>query len=217
MTGSLNLASHRIDYGFAVERKGNSQGWVKQVHFADFLEVTDPQATPLATIPADAVLTSLKQKEIYVYTADCLPVLLAGETRQGHATVAAIHSGWRGTMRGIVPKVLAAWPAPIDKTRVFIGPALGPCHFEVKNDFVEEFGSHYPQVSEYLVRESGKMVFRMTDFVCAEQLGALPAKNIDRSANVCTFCGKNSDGGELPSYRRNKGTDPQLRGWIRIN
>ena len=46
MNSSIDIAGHRIDYGFAVERKGTTKGWVKQVHFADILDGKDTPCDP---------------------------------------------------------------------------------------------------------------------------------------------------------------------------
>ncbi|MGB6390775.1 MAG: laccase domain-containing protein, partial [Candidatus Acidiferrales bacterium] len=51
----------------------------------------------------DALITRAPGTLLVVQTADCVPILLA-DTR--HRAVAAIHSGWRGTVRRIAEKTL---------------------------------------------------------------------------------------------------------------
>ena len=220
MTGVLHLGLPGastpavVEYGFAIEKKGASDAWVRQVHGRDFRVVdrSDTATSKQSAPPADAVITSTPGLEIHVYTADCLPVLLAGSDDMGNTTIAAIHSGWRGTMQGIVPAVLAEWKIPLEQTYAVVGPAISGCHFEVKEDFVQEFSAHAPKMQNYLDRENSKMFFRLAEFVRGEQLREIPADHYRNEFQICTYCSLP----ELPSYRRNKGTDPQIRAWIRI-
>jgi polyphenol oxidase len=212
MSGHLALGSHHIAFGFEIEKKGKTPPWVKQVHGVDWIRANTQIASgePMA---ADAVVTDRIGAEIYVYTADCIPVFLAShQSGTRPAMVAAIHSGWRGTMKGIVPNVLKVWPAPLEETRVIIGPALGNCHFEVRQDFIDEFTAVHPDIDSFLEKRDGKIFFRHFDFVCDRQLAEIDESQIDRSSAICTYCSKP----ELPSFRRNKSTDPQIRAWIRI-
>ena len=63
--------------------------------------------------------------------ADCVPVLLAA--RDGGA-VAAVHSGWRGTVAGVVPQAIARLRergvAP-GALVAALGPAIGECCYGV--------------------------------------------------------------------------------------
>ena len=76
-----------------------------------------------------------------VFVADCIPVLIA-DPRTG--AVAAVHAGWRGTVAGVVPAAVRALARPSsarapDDLRVAMGPAIGPCCFEVGAEVVAAF------------------------------------------------------------------------------
>lgn len=64
--------------------------------------------------------------------ADCVPVMLWDPTR--HA-IGVVHAGWRGTVQGIAAhaaqSMAAAFGCRPDDLRAVIGPAIGPCCFEV--------------------------------------------------------------------------------------
>lgn len=205
MQDELKLKSTHITYGFTPIAKSLFNPWVKQVHGTDFYWVNSQERL---LKEADAVLTSLPQTKIYVSTADCLPVLLAGEN-----TIAAIHSGWRGTMKGVVPATLKAWPEPIEKTYAILGPALGPCCFEVKEDFIENFKFYDSNVSRFLENRSGKVFFDMPRYVLETQLNGIKKENLRLQFSRCTYCSKEA----LPSFRRNKSTDPQIQAWISVS
>lgn len=74
-----------------------------------------------------------------VLTADCVPVLLAD--REGEA-VAAVHSGWRGTVAGVVQetvRALAEAGVPPERLAVAIGPCIEQAAFEVGEEVAAQF------------------------------------------------------------------------------
>ncbi|HEX5758599.1 MAG TPA: peptidoglycan editing factor PgeF [Thermoanaerobaculia bacterium] len=101
--------------------------WAKQVHSSTVLA-----AAPGACGEGDALVTREPCLALAVATADCVPVLLAGP--EG---VAAVHAGWRGLAAGVLPAaVRAATPVP-SRWTAWIGPAIGPCCYEVGEDVAE--------------------------------------------------------------------------------
>lgn len=88
----------------------------------------------------DALITSLPNICIGVSTADCIPVLLYDEKKH---CAAAIHAGWRGTVKRIVKKTIIAMQKiyGTQPSDIFacIGPGISLKHFEVGNDVYEEF------------------------------------------------------------------------------
>jgi polyphenol oxidase len=77
-------------------------------------------------------------RPVAVYTADCLPVLFA-DTRKHQ--VAAVHAGLKGTLSGVlnsaIDRLLALGAQP-DTLHVAIGPAIGPCCYELGEDLVTQ-------------------------------------------------------------------------------
>ncbi|MFY9753139.1 MAG: peptidoglycan editing factor PgeF [Candidatus Acidiferrales bacterium] len=98
----------------------------------------------------DALITRAPGTLLVVQTADCVPILLA-DTR--HRAVAAIHSGWRGTVRRIAEKTLGRMQMefgtrPRDVIAA-IGPAIGPECYEVGHEVVQEFATAFPNALDW--------------------------------------------------------------------
>ena len=91
---------------------------------------------------ADAVVSDLPDVALVVRAADCVPLLIA-DTRTG--AVAAVHAGWRGTAARVTVAALEEMQRqfgtqPADLV-VAIGPAIGPCCYEVGSDVVDAFAA----------------------------------------------------------------------------
>lgn len=102
--------------------------WAKQIHSATVLP-----ARPGHCGEGDALTTSEAGLALAIFTADCVPVVLAGP--EG---IAAVHAGWRGIAAGILPTALASVTADPSSWKAWIGPAIGPCCYEVGEDVAEE-------------------------------------------------------------------------------
>jgi YfiH family protein len=75
-------------------------------------------------------------------TADCLPIAIA---RTGGAPgLALLHAGWRGLLAGIVEAGADALRGPdADALRGIVGPAIGPCCYEVGAEVAEPFVTRF--------------------------------------------------------------------------
>jgi YfiH family protein len=112
--------------------------WLAQVHGTT---VADLDAGG-ASRAADAAFTRRHGRVCAILTADCLPVLLASESGD---LVGAAHAGWRGLAAGVIEATVTAMAAPPQSLLAWLGPAIGPAHFEVG-----------PEVREALLtRDSG--------------------------------------------------------------
>jgi YfiH family protein len=135
---SLNLGAHVGDDAAAVA--GNRQRlraalglpaeplWLAQVHGTCVVDA-DRAGLDVATVPrADAAITRHRGRVLAVLVADCMPVLLC---RRDGAAVAVAHAGWRGLAAGILEATVEALATPGEQLLAWLGPAIGPMHFEV--------------------------------------------------------------------------------------
>jgi len=126
---------------------------IRQVHSATVEIVTEPGVSPVEPPPiADAVATRLPGILLGVQAADCLPLLLADRVT---GAVAAVHAGWRGTVGLIVARTLEVMQRsfgthPSD-VLVALGPAIGPCCFEVGPEVAARFEAIDPLTRTHLL------------------------------------------------------------------
>lgn len=195
-----------LELGTEIENKGQTPPWFKQVHGATALNL-DGRTLQTPAPEADAGYTRDRAKTLYVFTADCLPVLLFGQTPD--CPVAAIHAGWRGALAGVVDHTLREWGYARAKTRAWLGPSIGACCFEVKQDFIDAFEKAKRPIRPYLENRGGKTFCDLVRFVVKEELHGV--ESVDTQSHRCTVCSEP----RLPSYRRNGKADPMIRSWIR--
>ena len=99
------------------------------------------QFTPVDSIKtADALITTLPEILLGIQVADCLSVLVVDPSNR---VIAAIHAGWRGLLKGVVPKTIALMKSnysgnPRDCIAV-IGPSIGSCCYQVGDEVANAF------------------------------------------------------------------------------
>jgi polyphenol oxidase len=85
--------------------------------------------------PGDGLWTDEPDLPILAFAADCLPIALARSNGEPPA-VAVLHAGWRGLLGGVVAAGVGALGGGV---RACVGPAIGPCCYEVGVEVAEPF------------------------------------------------------------------------------
>lgn len=196
----MRLSFGNIEVGFGVEPKGQTPKLMNQVHGNGLVTLNELPVTPE---DADGVLTDTANFPLSVFTADCIPLLFF--SRQEESKIAAVHCGWRGALAKIASKTVVQLKSTT--TEVAIGPAILQCCFEVKDDLISQFESKGMKLGSYLEKRNGNIYFDLIGFTIHTQLR--DAK-IHTDMVRCTKCSEP----RLPSYRRDKSTDPRIRSWI---
>jgi YfiH family protein len=126
-----------------------------QVHRAEVIRVRRGEAILDGKRPsADGMVTTDAGIALGIFSADCVPVLLYDAS--AHAA-GALHAGWRGTLANIVEAGLDAMSSVgsrRERIRAAIGPAIGPCCFEVDAKLADEFEHQIPGSASF--RRSGR-------------------------------------------------------------
>ena len=106
--------------------------WLQQVHGIGVV-AADVEPSPR---PADAAVTHRTDRVLAITVADCMPVLFASEDG---AVIGAAHAGWRGLAAGVLEATIAAMGVDPRDLHAWLGPAIGPQHFEVGDEVRAQF------------------------------------------------------------------------------
>ena len=165
---------------------------------------------------ADAVISDAPDVAIVVRAADCVPLLIA-DTRTG--AVAAVHAGWRGTAARVaaaaVEEMHRQFGTDAADLMVAIGPAIGPCCYEVGSDLVDAFAAagheRYLIDRWFMTPRDGKM---RLDVVGANRDQLILAGVREENVHACGLCtAMHLD--VLTSYRAEKSAAGRIAGAIR--
>lgn len=178
-----------------------------QTHSANFVHVTEQHIGRGATaqhtaIPdTDALYTFLPNVVLTSFSADCVPVLI---TNDEVGLIAAVHSGWQGTVKEITRKLLTHLieqeQCPPEQFQIFIAPAISQARFEVDGDVYEQFNAlGYADDFMYYNDTTSKYHIDNKETVKKQcELAGVPSANIFIDP-LCTF-----DSEEGFSYRESK-------------
>lgn len=207
---TLNLAQHVGDAMLAVEQNRARVAaaldadlrwqWLEQVHGTEVRRV----AAPTAPLVGDALVTSVPGLVCCVMTADCLSVFFTD--RKG-TEVAVAHAGWRGLVAGVLEDTVQTMAAAPSQVSAWLGPAIGPCHFEVgaevRDAFVATAGdgdARQAVAACFLTAPGGKYLGDL--FALARlRLAAIGLESVTGGGH-CTFC----DSDRCYSHRRQNPT-----------
>ena len=127
-------------------------------------------------------------------TADCLPVLFCD--RAG-SVVAAAHAGWRGLLDGVLEQTVASMGVLPSEIIAWLGPAIGPAHFEVGDEVKAAFVARSADAkSAFTAHLPGKWLADINQ-LARQRLNRLGVFQIS-GGDICTF----SDPEHYFSYRR---------------
>lgn len=163
----------------------------QQVH-GDKVYVVDGQLKDDIRIDGyDALVTSNPKIGLMIGHADCQPILLYDRVR---SVIAAIHSGWRGSVVNITKATLSVMQQQFQTNPgdcvAGVGPSLGPCCSEFIN-----FRTELPQAfQQFQVRENYFDFWQITQNQLLEC--GVEKKSI-HIAGICTSCSPH-----FFSYRR---------------
>lgn len=97
----------------------------------------------------DGMVTASPGVALCVFSADCVPILVADAAR---GVAGALHAGWRGTLADIAivgVRAMAALGGRVNEFRAVLGPSIGPCCFEVDAELAGRFARALPHARHH--------------------------------------------------------------------
>ena len=195
---SLNLALHvgdnpkhvRLNKELLAEKMDvKNLVFMNQIH-GDCIEIITAK-NRAKSMECDGMITNLKDTALCVMVADCMPLLFYDPLQK---VIAVAHAGRNGVYLKIANKIIeimmSNFNCHVKNIKVFIGPSIKSCCYEVKNDVTKGF-------ENYLHVKGGKIYLDIVQ-KCIDDLKdiGIYGCNIDISP-ICTCCDEN-----YFSYRR---------------
>jgi YfiH family protein len=224
---SLNLGTNTLDSPHSVE--GNRSLLVRafganlerlvtvnQAHGTDLLviDAPNPDYSHFHSLACDGIITNQPEIMIGIGVADCVPLLLLDPVK---GVIAALHAGWKGTAGEIGKKGVAAMvemfgSVPGDILAA-VGPAIGPCCYEVDAPVMEAFKKGGVGWDLFAVaRGEGTWGLDLAEANRRQFAeSGLPEQNIV-VAEQCVSCNQEL----FFSYRRDKGDTGRQMGFIML-
>jgi hypothetical protein len=160
---------------------------------------------PRAFALADGLHTRSAGVPLGAFSADCLIAFMASPVER---RLALVHAGWRGLAAGVVQKCLSLFEDP-SEVRVAIGPAIGPCHYEVGEEVIRSVAAGSP-VGAATESRGGRRYLDLVNTARA-LLRDLGVRSIC-DTGLCTAC----ESGRFFSYRRDGTTGRHMAIAIRL-
>ncbi len=116
----------------------------RQVH-SNEVNVVDVYDAGKVLPATDALVTGASGVALMLRFADCLPILLYDQKRRA---IGLGHAGWRGTAGGLARRMVTVMVESLGtdpaETIACLGPAIGPCCYEVGPDVAQSVKSSLP-------------------------------------------------------------------------
>ncbi len=174
----------------ALGRSRESMFDVWQVHSPDVViaNAAHPRFDERPEFKADAIVTDNPQVTLFMRFADCTPILLVDPKKN---TVGIVHAGWQGTVKRAagqaVKTMQAAYGSNPADILAAVGPAIGPDHYEVGADVIEQVRYSFGNAADALLPDhAGHIHFDLwaANKLVLEQAGVGAVE----VAGLCTAC-----------------------------
>ena len=156
---------------------------------------------------SDAMFTDKMNLGLVISVADCTPIFIYDPENR---IIAGVHSGWRGTEKGILEKTIlklkSEYNSKPEKLVAYIGPSISQKNYEVGKEVADLFEA------EYKIEKNEKYLLDVASVNYDMLINAgLQKQNIEKS-NLCTYDEKDL----LHSYRRDGKKSGRSMGVIAI-
>ena len=183
----------------------------KELEFTDIIKPMQKHTDNVLTIQGkqeldgvDGLITNIKNVTLATTSADCISLLFYDPNKN---VIANVHSGWRGTEKGIskitVEKMMNEFKCNPEDIICCICPSIRRCHFEVDTDVKDIFYNKYsnlPEINDIIKKDHERNKYYIDTVLInkciLKKLGLIEENIID--SNICTVCNSNL----LHSYRK---------------
>jgi len=158
------------------------------VHGTDVAYAESPVPVSDDVQRVDIVLTDKPELTLFMRYADCVPILVHDPVKQ---VIGISHAGWMGTVKDVagvtIKSMCERYGTNPSDVVACIGPSIGPDHYEVGDDVIQQVTKLFGEESDLLLHPYGERIH--FDLWKANQL-LLQRAGVNKIeiAGVCTAC-----------------------------
>lgn len=182
------VAENRIRSFQAMGRDPASIHDVWLVHGTDIVYADAPRPLEQPSAKADILLTDKPEVSLFMRYGDCTPLFFYDPIRK---VIGMAHAGWMGTVRNVAGAAIAAMQARYDcapeNILAGIGPTIGPDHYEVGADVIEQVQTAFGENAERVLESRNGNTYFNLWHANEIQLGNAGVKQVEVSG-ICTAC-----------------------------
>lgn len=184
---------------------------VKQVHGINVKTIKDQDKRLVSNEEYDGLITNKKNIVLSTYHADCVAIYFYDKNK---GVIGLAHGGWKGTLNNIcktmVLKMKEEYACKLEDILVAIGPSIGPCCYEIKEDVASLFEKRFLNRTNILINKENKIYLSLWQANKENLLDIGIRKENIISSEFCTSCNIDT----LYSYRKENGTRNRMVGAI---
>ncbi|HZK32883.1 MAG TPA: peptidoglycan editing factor PgeF [Tissierellaceae bacterium] len=181
----------------------------KQVHGTDIKIINNQSRKLVSNENYDGLITNKRGIALCTYHADCAPIYFYDKNKK---VIGLAHSGWKGSLNNISRSMIlimkGKYGSKVEDILVAIGPSIGDCCYEVKEDVASMFEEIFLNDfnNRVIIKRENRIYLNLWEAnrINLLKLG-IKKENIILS-EICTSCNIN----EFFSYRKEKGTKNRM-------
>jgi len=158
------------------------------VHSTDVVIADSPRLRGDEYKKADIILTDKPGLTLFLRYADCVPLLLHDPIKK---VIGISHAGWMGTVRDVagttIKSMVENYGSDPANIVACIGPSIGPDHYEVGEDVIQQVRETFGNDSDLVLQPHGGRIH--FDLWKSNQMQLVRAgvRHI-ANAGICTAC-----------------------------
>jgi YfiH family protein len=187
-----------------IEPERVAQAQLVHRNHIEIITEQSPRGFSYKSPTTDGLVTNVAQVPLFIPVADCAAVAFFDPQKR---VVGMVHAGWKGIVHRIIPTLVETMQTVYgsNPTNILVGvsPCLGPCCYEVREDFIRTFTEALSaKAKDFLLPQADDTIhFDMWSALRWQlQESGILTEHIEGS-EICTACHVD----EFYSYRRERG------------
>lgn len=151
------------------------------------ITIVSPKDAGKIIAKTDGLVTQSKNLILTVTAADCLPLYFFDQKNE---VIGLAHAGWRGVKKNIAGQMIkimiSKFKSQPDDIKVYIGPHIQKCHFDVLPDLGKKFKIY----KKFIFKKNNQIFIDLSGIVFYQLVEMGLKKNNITISSDCTFCQK---------------------------